>query len=205
MKALNNESKNNVAEFKNIIEHIFGDYISIEDVGKSVRLKLSDRHLETEPTTWEVTKEDIQQYFSELGEMSTPRESETVLFNEYTYEITVRIPSKNLLLFTDLGEINEEPLTVEDSLNRITYKLGRPSEMYLLYVLKILYEKGFSQNFLHSFVIRRLFWRNRDKDFFYVLLRVLPVRYTVKIISDNAKSLTQFENLSESFFIHIKL
>lgn len=203
------EKEKSVNDFKDIIEYFFGNYLAIEDVGAHLLLKTTQRtdvsNQITEPIKWEISKDDIQNYFRELGEMTTPEGSETVLFNDKFYEILIQIPSK--LIYRDLewqirGD-SSNILEVEDPLNKVTYKLGKPSDVYILHTLKVLYEKGIPRRFLYSPVIRRAFLRYQKNDLFYLIWRVLPIKYTIRVHSERAMPLSQSEKLSEYFLFTV--
>ncbi|CAD5244589.1 conserved protein of unknown function [Thermococcus camini] len=205
MEASNGEDKW-VDQFKDVIRYILGNYIVIEDIDDSILIKtqkIPPYPKREKQIEWEISKEKIQEYFHELERMNIPQESETVLYHDNFYETIVQIPSKNSLLFSDLWQIERDPLKVEDNLNSVTYELGKPSDPYILYMLKVFYEKGISQKFLNSIVIRRHLTRYQNNDFFYVIWKILPVKYTVRVHSQRTKSLSQFEKLSEYFLFTV--
>ena len=151
-------------------------------------------------------------------------ENKMVLYNRSSYEIPLRYRDSShfstLFLFR---KSKEDSIFVEkkDSINKINYRIGLPSEESVLLFLTNSNYKDYKEFFGRvSWAIkeRSLFThierhrktgkdehetKNKFPDFFDLLRALMPYKYSLRIESSSNRELNKFEELSESFLFNI--
>lgn len=99
-----------------------------------------------------------------------------------------------------------DSISKEDTVNKIKYCLGAPSNEYLIFFIKNLIELAESENITRPLMLHRL--RNRyvhsrnegdTIELFDILKDIIPRFLTLQIASESDKSLKDYESLSSSF------
>lgn len=120
------------------------------------------------------------------------------LISDKNYEVSVT--QANRFLPIRYGEIEKY-----DVANEIKYSLGRPSNEYLLLFIKNLSDLaeinyrifyGQSRNRLRGVLTHE---KDKSRDLFYLLKKIIPNLRTLKISTESEKSILDFESLSSSF------
>lgn len=95
----------------------------------------------------------------------------------------------------------------EDTINKINYLLGQPSDEYLIFFIQNLFELAESESVTRPLMFHRLRNRyfHREKkgneviELFSLLKSIIPRFLTLQIESESNKTLKDFESLSSSF------
>jgi len=131
---------------------------------------------------------------------------ETALFDEHSYEILVK--QENLARLTPLAmRLREGNLVKRDDENKITYKLSKPTDEYLLFLIYKLskiapLKLSFDLNSIFRFA--RIRPRERVETSVFDLLKASSSRYlTLKIESERNKSINDFVKFSNAFFFQL--
>lgn len=98
----------------------------------------------------------------------------------------------------------KEEIKKDDNVNGVKYRLGQPSDEYLVFFIQSLYELSKSEGSIRPVMFYRL--RNRAYnnqsdicELLDILKELIPRFQTLQIISSQDKTLKEFENNSYSF------
>lgn len=128
------------------------------------------------------------------------------IYSNKSYEVS--LSNSNRIYYGGRDEICKE-----DHVNKINYSLGVPSNEYLLFFIKNLYDlaknEGLSRPIMLHRLRNRMYHRGRDEqeekniELFDILKEIIPRFRTLQITSEAEKSLKEFENNSSSFLFTI--
>lgn len=130
--------------------------------------------------------------------------SETVISTDTSYEILVRDEGRSSRFM--IGSRDEDHLIhIEDTENHLTYSLGRPTNQFVLFLIKnaAIYgePKALSRNFMNGSLRRRSF--EEQLCVFDYLKKFMASRMTLKVTSDTRKSVNDFDKFSSAFLFNI--
>lgn len=192
-------------EIKNAIRTLFNFSIQEEFENKTVFNVISDK-------TAILDKSQIESIIAELSSLSTEQNVE--LFGNNTYEVLIRQESRM---------ISSREIIQNDLVNKITYKIDKPTDKYLVFFLYNL-SKQDTPRILRSGIIpyrlRRLFNSGGDQqptlfeseqpasnieeiNVLDVIKEVVPRLETLQVVSDIVKKKTEFEQLIYAFLFNL--
>lgn len=124
------------------------------------------------------------------------------IYSSKTYEVS--LSHNNRIYYS-----GQDETVKEDHVNKIKYSLGVPSNEYLVFFIKNLFDLANSEGLSRPLMMHRL--RNRmyhnendnSIELFDVLKYVIPRFRTLQITSESEKSLKDFESNSSSFLFTI--
>jgi len=125
-------------DFKEILSKLPGIFVAEDKDGFILKHKWLEK-------SWKVEKNIIEN-IKNLKERNV--KDETILYDEYSYEALIKFEISRpipLRIFYD-----ENRMFKEDIANGIAYELSRPTDEYLLFILKVLGESGSLRDFLRS-------------------------------------------------------
>ncbi|WP_283217824.1 hypothetical protein [Thermococcus sibiricus] len=181
----------NMEDFKGILSKLPGIFVAEDKDGFILKHKWSEK-------SWKVEKNIIENIIKNLKEKNV--KDETVLYDEYSYEALIKFEISRpipLRIFYD-----ENRMFKEDIANGITYELSRPTDGYLLFILKVLGESGSLRGFLRPVGVMRR--KTNELNFFEFLSEIIAPRlYTLKIKSCDPMSVGRFSDLATAFLFNL--
>jgi len=190
----------NINDFKEIINKI--DRIHIEENNDELVIEYN-RGIGKKFT---IDKASINEIINNLKKKRIAEETETVLYNEYSYETLIKIESP-LPYYLKLHGLPDTGISIKDDANNIEYNLHKPSNEYILFILeRILNNPDYKSvlSFIPHFEKEKI--KNKKyEDFFEFLSDALLRRiYTLKIISNNKPmNSTKFSDLTTAFLFNL--
>lgn len=155
-----------------------------------------------EDITLELTKEQLETEIESLRSYSAT--SETVLSNDYSYEILVR-EEGHFRRFLPGSRGEDVVLEIGDPENKITYILGRPSNPFSLYLIKnaALYglPRALSRPGIPSSVMKRAL--DEQPCVLELVKKFIAGRLTLKLTSETKKTVSEFDKFSSAFLFNI--
>ena len=137
--------------------------------------------------------------------------SETVISTDTSYEVLVRDEGRSfrLELNRNANQINtlseDELIVIEDTENDLTYSLGRPTNQFILFLIKnaAVYgdPKALSTNHMRGSFKR--FIRSESPCVFDYLKRFVAGQMTLKVTSSTKKSVEDFDNFCSAFLFNL--
>jgi len=183
-------------EFASIIAEALR--ISVEVIDDKFIFDLNSARVEK---VFELTREDLDSVIASLRELENPEE--TVISNSRKYEVLVREESS----FPRMGpRLRGDSICVEDQDNSISYRLSRPTDEFLLFLLDKVSEIASPRALVIPMPLSRVFDRGRvDEipDIFELLRRVIPRFLTLQIQSDKNRSNSELERFSSAFLFQL--
>jgi|GEM_PF-3058008 hypothetical protein len=150
---------------------------------------------------FELARRDLDRVIENLRELENPEE--TVVSSSRKYEVLVREESS----FPRMGpRLRGDAIFVEDQDNSISYRLSRPTDEFLLFLLDKVSEIASPRALVMPLPLSRVFDRNRDDeitDVFELLRRVIPRFLTLQIQSDKNRSNSDLERFSSAFLFQL--
>jgi hypothetical protein len=130
--------------------------------------------------------------------------SETIIATEKSYEILVREEGP-YFRFSPSSRDGDTILHVEDAENKLEYSLGRPSNQFVLYLIKnaVAYgePRALSRNFMNGSMVRRAI--EEQPCVFDYLKKFVAGRMTIRVNSSIRKSPNEFDKFSSAFLFNI--
>ena len=130
--------------------------------------------------------------------------SETIISTEKSYEVLTREEGPISRFSIGLRD-DDSVVNIEDLENNLVYSLGRPSDQFMLYLIKgaISYgdPRGLARNFIGSRMIR-LAIEEQHCALDY-LKRIVAARMTLKVTSNTRKTANEFDKLSSAFLFNM--
>lgn len=130
--------------------------------------------------------------------------SETVISSDKSYEILVREEGP-YFRFSPRSRDEDTILEVEDAENNLTYSLGRPSNQFVLFLIKnaVAYgePRALSRPVMNSSMIRRVI--EEQLCVLDYLKKFIAGRMTLKVSSTARKSANDFDKFSSAFLFNI--
>lgn len=181
-----------VIEIKEAICNLFNFTVQEETDQKIVFNVIADK-LAT------LDKEQVEQIIVEIGRMTADQEIE--LFNNNKYEVLVR--NENRIMFSrDIIQI--------DTVNKIEYKIDRPTDNYLIFFLYNLSKQNTPRILRGGIMPHRLrrLYENQQQSLFEtnildVIKEVVPRLETLQIKSENVKKKNEYEQLVYAFLFNL--
>lgn len=131
--------------------------------------------------------------------------SETVISTETSYEVLVREEGPYSRFSLGIREDNNS-INMEDSENNLVYSLGRPSDQFILYLIKgsISYgePRALGGNFFIGSRALRLAIEEQTCALDY-LKKVIAARMTLRLTSNARRSINEFDKLSSAFLFNL--
>lgn len=181
-----------VDDIKNAISTLYGFKI-IEETDDNVIYKI------LEGQTAILNKENLRNIIRELDEVNS--EGGIVLFNNNSYEVLVKAETRMF--------INRE-ISQSDPVNQIEYRVDKPSDRYLIFLLYSLYSQNVPRIMRTSLNSYRLMHLRHDPenqplfDNVLLLLKELTFRInTLQIKSDGVRRKTEYEQLVYAFLFNL--
>lgn len=172
--------------------------VSVEECEESYKFDFNERGVDK---TLELSKSRLESVLSCLSEQESP--DETVISNSKKYEVLVREESS----FPRMGpRFRDDQLVVEDQDNSIYYKLSRPTDEFLLFLILKVSEIASPRAMVMPMPLNRIFDRPREEeiaDIFEILKRVIPRFLTLQITSDKSRSNNELERFSSAFLFQL--
>lgn len=149
----------------------------------------------------ELPKTDLDEVLSNLNQQENP--DETVISTPKSYEVLVREESS----FPRMGpRLRDESILVEDQDNSLSYRLSRPTDEFLIFLLLKVSEISSPRAMVMPMPLSRVFDRPREEevsDIFELLKRVIPRFLTLQIASEKNRSNTELERFSSAFLFQL--
>lgn len=172
------------------------DFELVEETEEKAVFKVISDH------TAELNKSFVNDVISSLAYYNSNEEVE--LYNSKSYEVLVRNESRVLM---------RRELEQDDTVNKLHYKLDKPTTNYLIFFLYNLYKQD-APNFLRRGImghrLRRIFERREseqqqlfDDDILELIKDIIPRLETIQISSESNKKLEEFENLLFAFIFNL--
>jgi hypothetical protein len=150
---------------------------------------------------WELEKDDVEDIIKKLKEKNIKKD-ETILYNEYSYEVLIKFESSPLIFLRDFYD--DRCISKEDIANSIEYELSKPTNEYMLFIFKALGESGSLRDFFRHIPSPIMRKKIKDLDFFEFLSEIIGNRiYTLKIKSKEPVSVDKFSDLATSFLFNL--
>lgn len=181
-----------VNEIKEAICNLFNFTVQEETDQKIVFNVIADK-LAT------LDKGKVEQIIVEIGRMAADQEIE--LFDNNKYEVLVR--NENRIMFS-------RDIVQTDIVNKIEYKIDRPTDNYLIFFLYNLSKQN-TPRILRAGIIpyrlRKLYENQQqsslEKNILDVIKDVVPRLETLQIKSDNVKKKNEYEQLVYAFLFNL--
>jgi len=149
----------------------------------------------------ELPKAALDEVLSKLSEQENL--DETVISTPKSYEVLVREESS----FPRMGpRLRDDSILVEDQDNSLIYKLSRPTNEFLIFLLLKVSEISSPRAMVMPIPLNRVFDRPREEeitDIFELLKRVIPRFLTLQITSEKNRSNTELEKFSSAFLFQL--
>lgn len=181
-----------VNEIKEAICNLFNFTVQEETDQKIVFNVIADK-LAT------LDKGQVEQIIAEIGRMTADQEIE--LFDNNKYEVLVR--NENRIMFS-------RDIFQTDTVNKIEYKIDRPTDNYLIFFLYNLSKQNtprILRGGIMPYRLRRLY-ENQQQSLFEtnildVIKDVVPRLETLQIKSENGKKKSEYEQLVYAFLFNL--
>jgi len=184
------DTKMELKEFNKIVEKLFRFKIDRENT--------QYQYYKFEDLEFRLKKKLFRETCAKLATYQTIEKFE--IFDKRNYEVSLSLGSR--FFYGNLDEISKK-----DTINGLEYILNSPSNEYLLFFIQNLFD--LSQNeglgrlplMLHR-LRNRMTHRNQETEnieLFDLLKQIIPRFQTLQIISNNDKSIKDFESHSSSF------
>lgn len=148
-----------------------------------------------------LSKERLSTAVAQLENITTV--SETIISTERSYEVLTKEEgsfSSFSIVLRNEGTI----IHIEDSENKLTYSLGRPSDQFVLHIIKGAISYGEPKALARFMNIKMLRWAAQEQTcVFDYLKKVIAARMTLKVTSDSRKSVSEFDKISSAFLFNI--
>ncbi len=181
-----------INEIKEAICNLFNFTVHEETDQKIVFNVISDK-LAT------LDKGQVEQIFTEIGRMTADQEIE--LFDNNKYEVLVR--NENRIMFS-------KDIIQTDTVNKIEYKIDRPTDNYLIFFLYNLSKQNTPRILRGGIMPHRLkrLYENQQQSLFEtnildVIKDVVPRLETLQIKSENVKKKNEYEQLVYAFLFNL--
>lgn len=181
-----------INEIKEAICNLFNFTVQEETDQKIVFNVISDK-LAT------LDKGQVEQIFTEIGRMTADQEIE--LFDNNKYEVLVR--NENRIMFS-------KDIIQTDTVNKIEYKIDRPTDNYLIFFLYNLSKQNTPRILRGGIMPHRLkrLYENQQQSLFEtnildVIKDVVPRLETLQIKSENVKKKNEYEQLVYAFLFNL--
>jgi len=190
-----------IDDIKEAIKALFNFTIIEETEDKIIFAVISDK-------TAVLNKEQIRQIIQGLTSLNTEQDVE--LFDNNSYEVLVRQES---------GMIFSREIVQRDTVNKLEYKIDKPTDKYLVFFLCNLAKQNTPRILRSSIVahrLRRIFENDRvhnqpslfgenaiEINILEVIKEIVPRLETLQILSDNSKRKTEFEQLVYAFLFNL--
>lgn len=149
----------------------------------------------------ELPKTDLDQVLSNLNQQENP--DETVISTPKSYEVLVREESS----FPRMGpRLRDESILVEDQDNSLSYRLSRPTNEFLIFLLLKVSEISSPRAMVMPMPLNRIFDRPREEEIsniFELLKRVIPRFLTLQIASEKNRSNAELERFGSAFLFQL--
>ena len=182
----------------------------VEDALKSHHVINNDvitfpiEYIDNYGTGLEVTEDYLQRLLIELSQMNEV--DETTIMNENNFEMLVSDKSSLSRLRMVVGD----ELILRDEENKLTYKLSKPSDcflVFLLYKLNQIAPIRYSFDYVYfRFLSHKIGTDNDkvpDKNVFNILRRISPRLLTLRIVSEHQQQENDFVKFANSFFFQL--
>lgn len=130
--------------------------------------------------------------------------SETIISTEKSYEVLTREEGPVSRFSIGLRD-DDSVVNIEDLENNLVYSLGRPSDQFMLYLIKgaILYgdPRALARNFIGSRMMRLAI--EEQHCALDHLKRIVAARMTLKVTSNTRKTANEFDKLSSAFLFNM--
>ncbi len=134
--------------------------------------------------------------------------SETVISTDTSYEVLVRDEGRSFRLelnYKISSRAEDELIVMEDAENGLTYSLGRPTNQFILFLIKnaAVYgdPKALSTNHMRGSF--KSFIRSESPCIFDYLKRFVAGQMTLKVTSSNKESVEDFDKFCSAFLFNI--
>lgn len=181
-----------VNEIKEAICNLFNFTVQEETDQKIVFNVIADK-LAT------LDKGQVEQIILEIGRMTADQEIE--LFDNYKYEVLVR--NENRIMFS-------RDIIQTDTVNKIDYKIDRPTDNYLIFFLYNLSKQNTPRILRGGIMPHRLrrIYDNQQQSLFEtnildVIKDVVPRLETLQIKSESGKKKSEYEQLVYAFLFNL--
>lgn len=181
-----------VNEIKEAICNLFNFTVQEETDQKIVFNVIADK-LAT------LDKGQVEQLIAEIGRMTADQEIE--LFDNNKYEVLVR--NENRIMFS-------RDIIQTDTVNKIEYKIDRPTDNYLIFFLYNLSKQNTPRILRGGIMPHRLrrLYENQQQSLFEtnildVIKDVVPRLETLQIKSENVKKKSEYEQLVYAFLFNL--
>jgi hypothetical protein len=181
-----------VNEIKEAICNLFNFTVQEETDQKIVFNVIADKLATLE-------KEQVEQIIAEIGRMTADQEIE--LFDNNKYEVLVR--NENRIMFS-------RDIIQTDTVNKIEYKIDRPTDNYLIFFLYNLSKQNTPRILRGGIMPHRLrrLYENQQQSLFEtnildVIKDVVPRLETLQIKSENVKKKNEYEQLVYAFLFNL--
>jgi hypothetical protein len=160
----------------------------------SPRMRSGENH------NFKLAKAKLSEEIQKLAEYEEV--SETVISTKKTYEILVREEGP---FFRMRPRENDTVVELEDSENKLHYRLIRPSNTFALYLLLKAAKVGEPRALSRPFPSHRVFEMAEEEELCVldIMKRFLAGRLTLKIDSETTRSTAEFEKYSSAFLFNI--
>ena len=199
------EITNSIDEFASWIGEITG--CEVEETDDNFIYKIDMPYDEDEQII--LSKENLANEISMLENFNPV--SETVISTDNSYEVLVRDEGRSfrLELNRNANEINTRDedtlIVIEDTENGLTYSLGRPTNQFVLFLVKnaALYgdPKAISRN--SPRISTKRFLRSESPYVLDYLKRFVAGQMTLKVTSTTRKSVSDFDKFCSAFLFNI--
>jgi hypothetical protein len=190
-----------IDDIKEAIKALFNFTIKEETEDKIIFTVISDK-------TAVLDKEQIRQIIQGLTLLNTEQDVE--LFDNNSYEVLVRQESRM---------ISSREIIQRDTVNKIEYKIDKPTDKYLVFFLCNLAKQN-TPRILRGGIIphrlRRIFENDREPNqpslfgdnaieinILEVIKEIVPRLETLQLTSDNSKRKSEFEQLVYAFLFNL--
>ena len=162
----------------------------------------SPRFNSSENITLTLTKEKLESEIENLRVFDAP--SETVLSDDKSYEILVR-EEGHFHRFLPRSRGDDVVLEVGDPENKITYILGRPSNPFSLYLIKIAAQYGEPRALSRPGMSGSMMTRILEEQpcVLELVKKFIAGRLTLKLVSETKKTVSEFDKFSSAFLFNI--
>lgn len=149
-----------------------------------------------------LSKEKLLHEISLLKDFTS--DSETVISTDKSYEILVREEGSPFRSFVS-GRDDDNILEIEDSENNLTYSLGKPSNKFILFLIKNAAAYGEPRALSRMFFSNRMVLRIVEEQpcVFALLKKFIAGRMTLKVEASTRKSANDFDKLSSAFLFNL--
>lgn len=183
-----------LVKFKEIIKAILFR-CDIEDGDNKIKIVYRDLEFEVESARLD----EISNNLKKMNE----KDSIGIYSNNYCETLVRSVNNRRSMMNSRLME---KYIDINDSQNRIHYELSKASDEYILMLLEKLSDLNMLREFRRGFVMGRAFINEKEresKDFFEFLKALFRQIDTLKIKSEENKSYSEFEKLSNSYLFNL--